>query len=149
MLDSKHLDKENKENKINQDSSDEILEKDKSDDSSTLSDKDEDYVETEKSNKNVRNRTSTPYNMSDSFDKDDEHTESNNSNPFGYMTGNNSLNPYTNFGGSPPVYQIVQRTERPKMVDPKRVQAIKKGVPVCTKKNFQNFREALEEVGDS
>jgi 6-pyruvoyl-tetrahydropterin synthase len=149
VLDSKHSDKNNKENKINQDSSDEILEKDKSDDSSTLSDKDEDYVETEKSNKNVRNRTSTPYNMSDSFDKDDEHTESNNSNPFGYMTGNNSLNPYTNFGGSPPVYQIVQRTERPRMVDPKRVQAIKKGVPVCTKKNFQNFKEALEEVGDS
>jgi hypothetical protein len=39
--------------------------------------------------------------------------------------------------------------EKPRPVDPKRIEAIKKTIPVCKRDNFQKFKEALEEVADA
>jgi len=38
---------------------------------------------------------------------------------------------------------------KPRPVDPKRIDSIKKMVPVCKRDNFQKFKEALEEAADA
>ena len=39
--------------------------------------------------------------------------------------------------------------DKPRPVDPKRIDSIKKMVPVCKRDNFQQFKEALEEAADA